>query len=157
MRRLERYNPGPGVADFWDYIRRPQPYRWPILAASMLPAAIILLWAGSEARTKAPERPKVTYISTLAPDRSDEEILAENLANQAKQDELQAEREAIEARKRELYRTLGAASGMDVATMEREAAAERERAAAAEAARREKILANRVKPGAADAAVRGED
>ncbi|HSM52831.1 MAG TPA: hypothetical protein VK839_01465 [Erythrobacter sp.] len=157
MRSLQRYNPGPGLADFWDYLRRPQPYRLPILIASTLPALAILVWAGSEARTRAPERPKVTYISTLAADRSDEEIMAENLANQEKQDKLRAERAVIEARKRELYRTLGSATGIDVETMEREAVAERAREEAAKAARREEILANRVQPGAADAAERDED
>ncbi|MGX7953389.1 hypothetical protein ACWPM1_12580 [Tsuneonella sp. HG249] len=34
MRRLQRLNPGPGLADFWTEFRRPNPYRWPILAAS---------------------------------------------------------------------------------------------------------------------------
>ncbi|MFZ9396646.1 MAG: hypothetical protein ACO25F_11370 [Erythrobacter sp.] len=152
MRSFQRYNPTTGMADFWAYFRRPQRYRWPIVAISTIPIIVTLAWANSEAVLVPPERPKVMYISTLEPGRTDEEILASNLANQAKQDALRAEREAIEARKRELYRSLGAASGMDVEAMEREAAAERARAAAAEEARRAKILAERVQPGAADAA-----
>jgi hypothetical protein len=36
MRRLQRLNPGPGLADFWSEFRKPNPYRWPILAASAL-------------------------------------------------------------------------------------------------------------------------
>lgn len=36
MRRLQRLNPGPGLADFWSEFRRPNPYRWPILAGSAL-------------------------------------------------------------------------------------------------------------------------
>ena len=152
MRSFQRYNPTTGMADFWAYFRRPQPYRWPILAASAIPIIITLVWANSEAVLVPPERPKVMYISTLEPGRTDEEILASNIANQAEQDALRAEREAIEARKRELYRSLGAASGMDVDAMEREAAAERARAAAADEARRAEILANRVQPGAAEAA-----
>jgi hypothetical protein len=36
MRRLQRLNPGPGIVDFWNEFKRPNPYRWPILAASML-------------------------------------------------------------------------------------------------------------------------
>ena len=36
MRRLQRLNPGPGLADFWAEFRKPNPYRWPILAASAL-------------------------------------------------------------------------------------------------------------------------
>ena len=152
MRSFQRYNPTTGMADFWAYFRRPQPYRWPILIASSIPIIITLIWANSEAVLVPPERPKVMYISTLEPGRSDADIRASNLANQAEQDARQAEREAIEARKRELYRALGAASGMDVDAMERQAAAERARAAAAEEARRAEILANRVQTGAAEAA-----
>ncbi|KUO55494.1 MAG: hypothetical protein APF78_05825 [Sphingomonadales bacterium BRH_c3] len=157
MSRLQRYNPGPGMADMWEYFRRPQPYRWPILAASALPIILILLWANSEERLVEPDRPKVTYISTLAPDRSDEEILASNLANQQRQDERRTQIEAAEQRKRELYRALGAASGMDVETMERQAAAERAREKAKAEAFRKNVLNNRVVPGAADAALRGSD
>ena len=36
MRRLQRLNPGPGLADFWTEFKRPNPYRWPILATSAL-------------------------------------------------------------------------------------------------------------------------
>ncbi|ANY21424.1 hypothetical protein A6F68_02944 [Tsuneonella dongtanensis] len=36
MRRLQRLNPGPGIADFWAEFKRPNPYRWPILATSAL-------------------------------------------------------------------------------------------------------------------------
>jgi hypothetical protein len=36
MRRLQRLNPGPGIVDFWTEFKRPNPYRWPILAASMV-------------------------------------------------------------------------------------------------------------------------
>ena len=157
MSRLQRYNPGPGVADLWEYFRRPQPYRWPILIASTLPMVLILAWATSETALVEPERPKVTYISTLAADRSDEEIMASNIANQEKQDARRAELEAIEARKRELYRALGAASGMDVEAMERQAAEERAREEAAAAAKRQEVLETRVVPGAADAAERGTD
>lgn len=36
MRRLQRLNPGPGLADFWTEFKRPNPYRWPVLAGSAL-------------------------------------------------------------------------------------------------------------------------
>jgi hypothetical protein len=36
MRRLQRLNPGPGIADFWTEFKRPNPYRWPVLAGSAL-------------------------------------------------------------------------------------------------------------------------
>ncbi len=36
MRIIQRLNPGPGLADFWTEFKRPNPYRWPILAGSVL-------------------------------------------------------------------------------------------------------------------------
>ncbi|MCT2557411.1 hypothetical protein N0B51_00305 [Tsuneonella sp. YG55] len=36
MRIIQRLNPGPGIADFWTEFKRPNPYRWPILAGSTL-------------------------------------------------------------------------------------------------------------------------
>lgn len=36
MRALHRLNPGPGIADFWAEFKRPNKYRWPILAGSAL-------------------------------------------------------------------------------------------------------------------------
>ena len=106
-----RFNPGPGVADFWEYVRQPQPYRWPILFASIVPIGLILWWATGEQVYVPPERPQVTYITSFAPGRSDEEIVASNEANQARKDALAAERAEIEARKRDMYRELGRATG----------------------------------------------
>lgn len=136
-----RFNPAGGIADFWNEIRRPHPHRWPILALSMLPVVAILYWAMSQQFEGEPDRPRITYITTLDAGRSDAEILAENRANQEVKDLRAAEQERIAARKREMYKALGAASGMDVEAMEREAEAERAAAAAAEAKRREAIAA----------------
>ncbi|WP_120717319.1 hypothetical protein [Tsuneonella amylolytica] len=36
MRIVQRLNPGPGIADFWSEFKRPNRYRWPILAGSAL-------------------------------------------------------------------------------------------------------------------------
>lgn len=139
MLRKSRFNPAPGLADFWSEFRRPNPYRWPILALSVLPVAGMLYWGLNSTVYAEPERPRVTYITTLDAARSDAEIMAEIRANQEVKD-LRAEAEArIAARKREMYKALGAAAGMDVEEIERKA--EAERAAAAEAQRREAITA----------------
>lgn len=157
MSLLRRFNPGPGAADLWEYIKQPQEYRWPIIFASCIPVAVILLWANSESVLAPLERPTVTYISTLDESRTDEEILASNIENQRIQDERRAQIEAVEERKREMYRALGAASGMDVEAMEERAAIDRAREEAQREALRREVLENRVVPGAADAAVRGGD
>ena len=157
MSILRRFNPGPGAADLWEYIKQPQEYRGLIVAASCIPVALILLWAGSESVIKPLERPSVTYITTLDEGRTDEEILASNIENQRVQDERRAQIEELEERKREMYRALGAASGMDVEAMEERAAIDRAREEAAREALRREVLETRVVPGAADAAVRGGD
>ncbi|MFO6447989.1 hypothetical protein ACLBKU_12695 [Erythrobacter sp. NE805] len=134
-----RFNPGPGLADFWSYIRRPVPHRWPILALSVLPVAGILAWALEQRYYAAPERPRIEYITTLAAGRSDAEIAAENRANQEIKDLRAAEEARIAEEKRKMYKALGRASGFDVEAMERAAEAER---AAAEAQKRKAIEAN---------------
>jgi hypothetical protein len=132
-----RFNPAPGLADFWNEIRRPNPYRWPILGLSVLPVAAMLWWGVNSTVYAEPERPKITYITTLDAARSDAEIIAENRANQELKDLRAAAEERIAQRKREMYKALGAAAGMDVEEIERKAEAERAAEEAAAAKRRE--------------------
>ena len=142
MRSHSRFNPAPGFADFWNEIRRPNPYRWPILAVSVLPAAVALYWSLGSTVYGEPERPKVTYITTLDTARTDAEIAAELRANQEVKDLRAAAIERAETRKREMYKALGAAAGMDVDEIERKAEAERAAEEAAAAKRREELLGN---------------
>jgi hypothetical protein len=124
MFRKSRFNPGPGLADFWQEFRKPTPHRWPILVVSVLPISLVIMWASGEKVVNPLERPQVTYITSFAPDRSDAEIAASNEENQRIQDARRAEIEEIEEKKKELYRALGRASGMDVDAMERQIAEE---------------------------------
>lgn len=144
-RTPSRFNPAPGLADFWNEIRRPQPYRWLILGVSILPVAAILYAAMGTTVYGEAERPRVTYITTLDAARTDAEIAAENRANQEVKDLRAAAIERAETRKREMYKALGAATGMDVEEIERKAAAERAAEEAAEAKRRAEVL-DRVVP-----------
>lgn len=131
MRINSRYNPVGGFADFWAEFRKPNPWRWPVLLVSvMLTSGIILLFS-QESVMVPPAPPDVTYITTFEPGRTDEEIIASNIENQRIQDrldELAAEREE---RRKELYRALGRATGLDVDAMEAEIAAEEARETAA--------------------------
>ncbi|MEM9501506.1 MAG: hypothetical protein AAF941_06630 [Pseudomonadota bacterium] len=135
-----RFNPKPGILDFWNEFRKPNPYRWPILAVSMAPFAVIFWWLSGETVYKAPERPSVTYITTYDPNRTDEEIIATNEANQEVKDLRETRDAELAERKRELYKALGAAAGMDVDSIEARADAERAAAEAAEQARREEMF-----------------
>lgn len=141
MLKNSRFNPAPGLADFWNEIRRPHPYRWPILGLSVLPVAGMLYWGLNSTVYAEPERPKVTYITTLGAARSDAEIMAEIRENQELKDLRKAAEERIATRKREMYKALGAAAGMDVEEIERKAEAERAAEEAAAARRREAAIA----------------
>lgn len=141
-----RFNPAGGIADFWTEFRRPNPYRWPILGLSILPVAGMLWWGMNSTVYGEPERPRITYITTLEQARSDAEIIAENLANQEIKDLRKAEEERIAQAKREMYKALGRATGMDVDAIERKAEAERAAEAAAAAKRREAAAAAAAAP-----------
>lgn len=131
MRLSPKYNVGGGVADLWNEIRRPQPYRVPILLASCaLPGAMLYILA-QERSYVTPAPPEVVYITTFAPDRTDAEIIAANKANQERKEARERLEREVAERKRELYRTLGEATGIDTAKMEAEIAAERAREQAA--------------------------
>lgn len=126
-----RFNPGPGLIDFWIEFRKPNPYRWPILAVSALPVVIVLAWLSSEVYYAEPARPEVTYITSFAPNRSDAEIAASNAENQIRKDELSAQQEELAERKKQMYRDLGRATGLDVDAMEEQIARDKAREEAA--------------------------
>ena len=125
-----RISPAHAVGDFADQWRQPTPHRWKILGVSAAATFAIFMVFVPEDQRVPPARPEVTYITTWAPDRTQEEIIASNLANQARKERLAAERAAREERKKELYRALGRATFIDVDAMEAEIAREQ----AAEAA-----------------------
>jgi hypothetical protein len=176
---IDRLNPGPGLADFWAEFKRPNKYRWPILAGSALLTAslmflltdhavrlnwlvggVLVLLAGvaitamiaehvrirfgvlgiailitgvmlyqfTRERVRIPPpRPEVTYISTFEQGRTDAEIEASNLANQKRQDRMNAEQAKREEEVKDAYRALGRATGLDVDAMEREIARDGQR------------------------------
>ena len=125
-----RFNPKPGLLDFWTEFRKPNPYRWPILALSSIPFILIYMWLAGETFYRTPEKPRITYIQTLDENRSEAEIIASNEANQELKELREADEERRAQRKRDLYKALGAAAGMDVHSIEERADAERAKAEA---------------------------
>ena len=135
MRFTSRFNAVGGISDFWHEFRRPNPYRWPILGASLLCTGLLLFWVTQERVYLPPERPKVSLIATFPEGRTDAEIIASNIANQQVKDRREAERAARDAEVKGMYRELGRATGLDVDAMERDIAAKEAAAAAARRAR----------------------
>lgn len=104
----------------------------------MVPFGLIFWWLSGETLYKDPERPSITYITSYEPGRSDAEIIASNEANQEVKELREADIAAREERKRELYKALGAAAGMDVESIDARGRANRE---AEEAERRAELEA----------------
>lgn len=115
-----RISPRGAVTDLVEQWRRPQPYRWQILGLAMAISFTMLIVLIPPSQRVPPARPDVTYITTLDESRTDAEIAASNRANQARKDEaaaLAAERAEL---RREAFRALGRASGIDVDKLERQ-------------------------------------
>ncbi|MCK0129315.1 hypothetical protein [Erythrobacter sp. F6033] len=159
MSFVSRFNPKTGIVDFWHEFRKPNPLRVPILIASTMPLVLMYYWVTSETVYKTPDRPQVTYITTYDPDRSDAEIIASNEENQEVKELREAREEEIAQRKRDLYKALGAAAGMDVEQIEAEADARRAAEEAAEAERRAELFGRGEDDGAPsdDAGAPAED
>lgn len=143
MRFRTRFNAVGGIADFWEQWKRPTPHRWPLLALSFLVSGSLLFWVTQEKYYYPPEVPEVTYITTFADDRTDEEIRQSNLENQRLKEERQAEEARRLERRRELYKEIGAASGLDVEAMEAQIEAEEAAEARAERERLKRLFGDR--------------
>ena len=135
-----RFNPTSGILDFWHEFKKPNPYRWPILVVSSLPFGLIFVWLSGETVYTKPERPEITYITTYQPDRTDEEIMASNIANQEVKDLREEQEEALAQRKRDLYKALGAAAGRDVEEIDRRGEHARAQEAAEERAQLDALM-----------------
>lgn len=135
-----RFNPTTGILDFWNEIRKPTPYRWPILLASCIPIAALVFYLAGERQYKAPERPTIDYITSFEPERTDEEIIASNIENQEIKELREQQRQALADRKRDLYKALGEAAGMDVDEIEQRGEAERARLEAERQAQLDELM-----------------
>jgi hypothetical protein len=128
-----RISPKRAALDFYDQWQQPTPHRWQVMGVAIAATFAIFTLGIPESERGPPPRPEVTYITSWAADRTDEEIIASNIENQMRKERRQALLEAREERRRELYRALGEATFIDVDAMEEEIA--RERAAEQAAAR----------------------
>jgi hypothetical protein len=111
-------SPRAAVADFVAQWRRPTEHRWLALGISVLITGVVLYVFLPESERITPRSPDIVYISTFSPDRTQEEIIASNIANQKRKDELAALEEQRAELRKDLYRELGRATGLDVDAME---------------------------------------
>lgn len=120
MFNLGNVSPIDGIGSFIEYWRQPTPYRWQILGVSVALTFTMMVLFVPKTERAPPAKPDVIWISSWPEGRSDKEIIASNLANQKRKDaEAELARKRAELRK-EFYRKLARASGMDPDQLARE-------------------------------------
>jgi len=135
------------VGDFVEVWKQAGHNRWRIAAVSAACTfGVFYLMTTQEGKGPHPP-PKVTYISVLKAHRTDAQILADNLANQKNKEAWLREQARRDKDVRDMYKTIGRMSGMDVDKIAREADAEE---AAKEKADREKVEATLKRSGVAN-------
>jgi hypothetical protein len=113
MFNLGLVSPRDGIGDLISYWRQPTPYRWQLLGLAVALTFTMLVLFIPKAERVPPAQPNIIYISSWPENRSEKEIIASNIANQKRKDALAAaEKQRAEIRK-EFYRELARASGMD--------------------------------------------
>ena len=135
------------IADFITVWKQAGTNRWRIAAVSAACTFSVFYLMSTQGGEAPHPPPEVTYITSWKADRSDQEIVASNIAHQKVVDKLEAEQAKRDEQVKDIYRTIGRMSGMDVEKIEREAAAER---AAEEKAFLESMAARRAKAPAGE-------
>jgi hypothetical protein len=133
-------SPRRAARDLRDQLLAPNPYRWRALAlAGAVTFSIFLVMYQQEGR--GPPKPhEVIYFPTLPENMTPEEMraMAVEATRQLRAEE--ADEEARQERIRQLYKTLGNATGVDTDTAYNQGKAEREAAKKAEEAEAQRIL-----------------
>ena len=141
---FRRFNPLNALGDLGHELATPYQHRFKFMALALaLTFAIFsVIWQEGDAGLPLP--PKVVYVESLAPDRTDAEIMAGNVAATKAGRAAEAEEAARAERIQEMYKALGRVSGMDVDEIEARAEAERQAEARRRAAQMPKARVARV-------------
>ena len=133
-RILRRLNPLAAMGDLGKELARPHPHRFKIMAVAAMVTVGLFSVMWQEGGAGLPRPPQITYIESFAPGRSEAEIVAGNITATKAARAIEAEEAASAERVRQMYKTLGRVSGMDVDKIEAEAKADREAEAVTKAA-----------------------
>ena len=127
-------SPRGALRDFVEVWRQAGKNRWRIAAVSAACTIAVFSVMMQEGAVGPPRRPTIDYITVWDPHRTDAEIMASNIENQKRKERLAAEQARRDEEVRQIYKTIGRMSGMDVDAIERKAQADREAEARAKAA-----------------------
>lgn len=110
-------SPRRAVLDLWTVLGAPSEYRARgLILAALVTGGIFFMMTQQEGRG-LPKPPTIIYFESWRADRSDAEILAGNIAAQKKADAEAAEEERHQENIRKMYKSVGAATGIDTQKM----------------------------------------
>ena len=121
---LTLINPLTAVRDLRNELVQPRPHRWPLMGVAAASTFAVFSVIYQEGSVGMPRPPEITYFESWLGDRSDAEIIAGNVIATNKRKAREAEQAASAERVRQMYKTLGRASGMDVDAIEARAKAD---------------------------------
>ncbi len=124
MSYWRKLNPGGAIADFITVFRDAGRNRWRISVVAAATTFGIFSIMAQESWRIPPPKPELTYITTWHAGRSDAEIIASNIENQRIKEAKAALAKKSEEEIRQMYKTLGRYSGMDVDAIEAKARAD---------------------------------
>lgn len=134
-----KVNPVGAIADFRAVYKQAGRNRWRFAAAAAATTFAIFMVMWQEEVRGPPRGPTVTIIKSWRADRSIEEVRRTNLENQARKEKLAAGQAKRDEEVRQIYKTLGRVSGMDVEAVEKKAAEDRAAEDAANKATQSKL------------------
>ncbi len=137
------------VKELWQLLGAPTEYRLRSLLMAMAVTGGIFAVMWQQGGRGLPRPPEVIYFESWRADRSDAEIIAGNIAAAKRAKDEAAAAEARAETMRQMYKAVGAASGLDAQTMYEQGKVEREAEARATEARRKALLDGVVAPPAA--------
>jgi hypothetical protein len=133
-------SPRRAFSDLWQVLGAPGEYRMrSLLMSGCITAGIFFLMMQQGGRG-LPRPPEVVYFDSWRADRDDAEIKAGNIAAAKAAAAAEAEEERHAENIRQMYRAVGAATGIDTQKMYAEGKAEREAQKKAEKAKAEEFL-----------------
>lgn len=136
MSFAKNISPRGAFGDLMGVLREQQDYKVLFfLAAAVPPLLIITMFFLDQERLNKPPPPEVFYFESWDKSRNYQDIVAEREARLRL-------REALLEERRQKYKTLGRASGIDVDKIDRETAAAREKVAKERAALEKQLIEN---------------
>ena len=117
---LKNVSPIDGFGSFVEQWKQPTPYRWQILGISVALTFTMMVLFAPKTERAPPAKPNVIWINSWPENRSEQEILASNVANQKRKDAAAVVEKQREEFRKQFYRKLAKASGMDPDELARE-------------------------------------